>query len=98
MPLVDTAEGGGVPAVNVYAGPDGIAVVAELPGVGKDDLEVQAHQDTLTLRGAAARPRSGRRPTTAASAAAVRSPAASSCPTGSTRSGSRRSWRTACCA
>jgi HSP20 family protein len=42
---------GGFPAVNVYAGPDGIAVVAELPGVGKDDLEVQAHQDTLTLRG-----------------------------------------------
>ena len=51
MPLVDTAGGGGVPAVNVYAGPDGIAVVAELPGVEKDDLEVQAHQDTLTLRG-----------------------------------------------
>ena len=46
------AGAGGFPAVNVYAGPDGIAVVAELPGVEKDDLEVQAHQDTLTLRGA----------------------------------------------
>ena len=45
------AAGGGFPAVNVYAGPDGIAVVAELPGVEKDDLEVQAHRDTLTLRG-----------------------------------------------
>ena len=45
------AAAGGFPAVNVYAGPDGIALVAELPGVGKDDLEVQAHQDTLTLRG-----------------------------------------------
>jgi HSP20 family protein len=45
------AAAGGFPAVNVYAGPDGIAVVAELPGVGKDDLEVQAHRDTLTLRG-----------------------------------------------
>jgi HSP20 family protein len=43
---------GGFPAVNVYAGPDGIALVAELPGLGKDDLEVQVHQDTLTLRGA----------------------------------------------
>ena len=43
---------GGFPAVNVYAGQDGIALVAELPGVGKDDLEVQVHQDTLTLRGA----------------------------------------------
>ena len=37
--------------MNVYASADGIAVVAELPGVEKDDLEVQAHRDTLTLRG-----------------------------------------------
>jgi HSP20 family protein len=42
---------GGFPAVNVYAGQDGIAILAELPGVEKDDLEVHAHQDTLTLRG-----------------------------------------------
>ena len=46
---------GGFPAVNIYASQDGVAVVAELPGVEKDDLEVQAHQDTLTLSG-------GRRP------------------------------------
>jgi len=46
---------GGFPAVNIYAGQDGVAVVAELPGVEKDDLEVQAHHDTLTLSG-------GRRP------------------------------------
>ena len=46
------AAPGGFPAVNVHAGPDGIALVAELPGVGKDDLEVQVHQDVLTLRGA----------------------------------------------
>jgi HSP20 family protein len=39
------------PAINVYAGQEGIAVVAELPGVNKDDLEIHAHQDTLTLRG-----------------------------------------------
>jgi len=45
------AATGGFPAVNIYAGQDGIAVLAELPGVEKDDLEVQAHQDTLTLRG-----------------------------------------------
>ena len=56
--LAPTARGagaapapGGFSAVNVYAGPDGIALLAELPGVGKDELEVQAHQDTLTLRG-----------------------------------------------
>ena len=37
--------------MNLYAGRDGIAVVAELPGVAKDELEVHAHRDTLTLRG-----------------------------------------------
>ncbi len=46
---------GGFPAVNVYAGRDGLAVVAELPGVEAGDLEVHAHRDTLTIRG-------GRRP------------------------------------
>ena len=46
------AAAGGFPAVNVYAGRDGIAVVAELPGVEAGDLEVHAHQDTLTIRGA----------------------------------------------
>jgi HSP20 family protein len=45
------AAAGGFPAVNLYAGQDGIAVVADLPGVDKDELEVQVHQDTLTLRG-----------------------------------------------
>jgi HSP20 family protein len=39
------------PAVNLCAGRDGIAVSAELPGVAKDELEVHAHRDTLTLRG-----------------------------------------------
>jgi HSP20 family protein len=46
------ATAGGFPAVNVYAGRDGIAVVAELPGVEGGDLEVHAHRDTLTIRGA----------------------------------------------
>jgi HSP20 family protein len=41
----------GFPAVNLYAGRDGIAILAELPGVAKDELEVHAHRDTLTLRG-----------------------------------------------
>ena len=47
-----TAAAGGFPAVNVHAGRDGIALVAELPGVEPGDLEVHAHQDTLTIRGA----------------------------------------------
>ena len=37
--------------MNVYAGRDGIAVVAELPGVAKEDLDIQAHRDTLTITG-----------------------------------------------
>jgi HSP20 family protein len=41
----------GFPAVNVHAGRDGIAVVAELPGVEPGDLEVHARQDTLTIAG-----------------------------------------------
>lgn len=45
------AEAGGFPAVNVYAGRDGIAVVAELPGVEKEDLEIHAQRDTLTIAG-----------------------------------------------
>ena len=56
-PRGSATAAGGFPAVNIYAGQDGVAVVAELPGVEKDDLEVQAHQDTLTLSG-------GRRPAT----------------------------------
>jgi HSP20 family protein len=31
---------GGFPALNIYAGHDGIAVVAELPGVEKDEPRV----------------------------------------------------------
>ena len=46
------AAAAGFPAVNLHAGRDGIAVVAELPGVEPGDLEVHAHQDTLTIRGA----------------------------------------------
>ena len=43
--------GGAFPAVNVYAGHDGIALVAELPGVEREDLEIHVHHDTLTLHG-----------------------------------------------
>ena len=36
----EAAMAAGSPAVNVYAGQDGIAVVAELPGVEKVDVEL----------------------------------------------------------
>lgn len=50
-PAAGPAAAGGFPAVNIFAGRDGIAVLAELPGVAKEDLDIQAHRDTLTLRG-----------------------------------------------
>ncbi len=39
------------PAINVYAHQDGIVIMAELPGVRNDDLEITVHRDTVTLRG-----------------------------------------------
>ena len=42
---------GGFPAINVYAQQDGIVIMAELPGVRQDDLEITVHRDTVTLRG-----------------------------------------------
>jgi HSP20 family protein len=41
----------GFPAVDIYGSAEGIAVLAELPGVEKEDLDIQAHRDTLTIRG-----------------------------------------------
>ncbi len=57
-PMGGAAVQASFPAVNVYAGRDGVAVVAELPGVEPGDLEVHAHRDTLTIRGTR-RPASG---------------------------------------
>ena len=42
---------GGFPAINVYAHQDGVVIMAELPGVKQDDLEITVHRDTVTLRG-----------------------------------------------
>ena len=87
----------GFPAVNLYAGRDGIALLAELPGVARDELEVHAHRDTLILRGT-------RRPAAEDEAAHHRRERRGGAftrtiqlPFGSTRSGSRRGSRTGCC-
>lgn len=45
------APEGGFPAVNAYAGEQGVVLTAELPGVHSDDLEISAFRDTVTLRG-----------------------------------------------
>ena len=42
---------GAFPAVNLWAGPDSIAVTAELPGIAPEDVEVSVREDVLTIRG-----------------------------------------------
>ncbi|MCX8071710.1 MAG: Hsp20/alpha crystallin family protein [Candidatus Binatia bacterium] len=39
------------PAVDIYETPEELVLVADLPGVGKDDLEVRVEEDVLTIRG-----------------------------------------------
>lgn len=41
----------GYPAMNVYASPDGVAIMAEIPGAAENDLDISVHRDTVTLRG-----------------------------------------------
>jgi HSP20 family protein len=46
-----TSGSGAFPLVNVFNDGDDFVVVAELPGVKKEDLDVQVSGDTLRLRG-----------------------------------------------
>jgi HSP20 family protein len=46
-----TSGSGGFPLINVFNDGDDFVVVAELPGVKKEDLDVQVSGDTLRLRG-----------------------------------------------
>jgi HSP20 family protein len=39
------------PPVNVWAGPDGSIVTAEVAGVNPDELDITVHQDTVTISG-----------------------------------------------
>ncbi|MGQ4808130.1 Spore protein SP21 [Candidatus Entotheonellaceae bacterium PAL068K] len=39
------------PVVDIYEVPDGLVVLADVPGVGKEDMEVRVENDLLTIRG-----------------------------------------------
>jgi HSP20 family protein len=41
------------PAVDIYESPEGLTVLADLPGVDHDTLEVRVENNVLTLRGMA---------------------------------------------
>ncbi len=45
------APAAGFPAMNAYAGEDGVVITAELPGVESGSLDISVFRDTLTLRG-----------------------------------------------
>jgi HSP20 family protein len=46
-----TAGGGAYPPVSVFSDNEDFVVVAELPGVRKEDLDVQVRGDTLRIKG-----------------------------------------------
>jgi len=41
------------PPVDIYETPDGLVVLADLPGVAKEALEVRVDHNVLTIRGQA---------------------------------------------
>ena len=47
------------PPVDIYETPDGLVVMADLPGVTKDALDVRVDNNILTLRGIARHPSTG---------------------------------------
>ena len=46
-----TSRASSFPAINVWAAEESARVTAEIPGVSKDDLEINVTGDTLTLSG-----------------------------------------------
>jgi len=43
--------GAWAPAVDIYETPESIVLQAELPGLGKDDIDIQVRDNVLTLKG-----------------------------------------------
>jgi HSP20 family protein len=40
-----------VPAVDIYETPDSLVLKAELPGVSRENIDIQVRDNTLTLKG-----------------------------------------------
>ncbi len=51
--------GTGFPDVRMVAGDDEVRILAEVPGVGSEDLEISVHGQTLTLKGKRSGPETG---------------------------------------
>ena len=51
LPLSRTHSASAFPAVNVWAAEDSALVTAEIPGLSKEDLEINLTGDTLNLSG-----------------------------------------------
>jgi len=51
--IAETREAGRVllPAVDIFEAPDGLAVVADLPGIDKNGLDVHVEDSVLTISG-----------------------------------------------
>ena len=50
--LEDTTSGAGAyPPINVFQQGHDLVAIVELPGVGKDDLELQAQENTIAISG-----------------------------------------------
>ena len=47
----DLAPAAWSPPVDIYETAEGFVLKAELPGLGKDDIDIQVRDNTLTLRG-----------------------------------------------
>jgi hypothetical protein len=94
----ELATAGAFPAVNVYAGQEGIAVVAKLPGVDKDDLEIQGTTTLLLCVAPVGQSLRGEKPITGGRGGAGLLPAVSSYPTGLIPVASKRTSRTEYCA
>lgn len=49
--LADAGEPGWTPPVDLYETPDGYVLTAELPGLSRDDVQIEVHDGVLSLQG-----------------------------------------------